>query len=111
MANSWAASPSSPPTSRIGKRTPERYRGWVDGGMFAMSLVYGLHAEGPGAVMLNWSAPRAQDRALRKLTGIPDSALIITTIGFGNLPPELRVSVSQRKPLSYAMSPHTAPKG
>lgn len=82
----------------------ERYQGWVDGGMFAMSLAYGFHAEGLGAVMLNWSVPRAQDRKLRRLTGIPDSALVVTMIGFGNLPETLRVPISQRKPLDYALS-------
>ncbi|WP_210526150.1 nitroreductase family protein [Rubellimicrobium arenae] len=82
----------------------ERYQGWVDGGMFAMSLAYGLHAEGLGAVMLNWSVSQARDRALRRLTGIGDSSLIITMIGFGCLPDELRVPVSQRKPLGYALA-------
>lgn len=85
----------------------ERYQGWVDGGMFAMSLAYGFHAEGLGAVMLNWSVTREQDRALRALTEISDSNLIITMIGFGNLPERLRVPVSQRKPLEYALSMNT----
>lgn len=82
----------------------ERYQGWVDGGMFAMSLAYGLHAEGLGTVMLNWSVPRLQDRKLRNLTGIPDSALVITMLGFGNLPEKLRVPISQRNPLDLAMA-------
>lgn len=82
----------------------ERYQGWVDGGMFAMSLAYGLHAEGLGAIMLNWSVTRERDRALRALTGIPDSSLVITMIGFGNLPDRLSVPVSQRKPLDYALT-------
>ncbi len=32
----------------------ERYNGYVDGGMFAMSLIHALHAEGLGTVPLNW---------------------------------------------------------
>ncbi len=82
----------------------ERYQGWVDGGMFAMSLAYGFHAEGLGAVMLNWSVPRQRDRELRILTGIPESSLAITMIGFGNLPERLTVPVSQRKPLDLVLS-------
>lgn len=82
----------------------ERYQGWVDGGMFAMSLAYGFHAEGLGAVMLNWSVPRQRDKELRALTGIPESSLVITMLGFGNLPERLAVPVSQRKPLEFALS-------
>lgn len=82
----------------------ERYQGWVDGGMFAMSLAYGFHAEGLGAVMLNWSVKRQRDRELRALTGIPESSLVITMLGFGNLPERLTVPVSQRKPLELALS-------
>lgn len=82
----------------------ERYQGWVDGGMFAMSLAYGFHAEGLGAIMLNWSVTRERDRALRTLTGIPDSSLVITMIGFGNLPDRLTVPVSERKPLDYGLT-------
>ena len=82
----------------------ERYQGWVDGGMFAMSLAYGLHAEGLGAVMLNWSVTHARDRELRRLTRIPESSLVITLIGFGNLPDKLRVPISQRKPLELTLA-------
>lgn len=81
----------------------ERYQGWVDGGLFAMSFAYGLHAEGLGAVMLNWSERHARDRELRALAGLAESELVVTMIGFGCLPERLRVPVSQRKPLSYAM--------
>lgn len=82
----------------------ERYQGWVDGGLFAMSFAYGLHAEGLGAVMLNWSECKARDRDLRRLIRLPESELVVTMIGFGNLPDTLRVPVSQRKPLPYAAS-------
>ncbi|AJE47037.1 nitroreductase family protein [Celeribacter indicus] len=86
------------------EQATERYQGWIDGGLFAMSFVYGLHAEGLGAVMLNWSECKGRDRELRRLIGLPESELIVTLIGFGNLPDTLRVPVSQRKPLSYAAS-------
>ncbi|PVB60723.1 nitroreductase [Labrenzia sp. 011] len=81
----------------------ERYQAWVDGGMFAMSFVYGLHAEGLGSVMLNWSVTHDQDEKLRKLACLPESDLVITMVGFGLLPKELKVPVSQRKPLDYAL--------
>lgn len=82
----------------------ERYQGWVDAGMFAMSLAYGLHAEGLGAVMLNWGEEHRQDRKLREVTGIPESALVAVMIGFGNLPDALKVPVSQREPLATCLT-------
>ncbi|WP_176085887.1 nitroreductase family protein [Martelella sp. HB161492] len=81
----------------------ERYQGWIDGGMFAMSFAYGLHAEGLGAVMLNWSVTHDQDDKLRHLINLPESELVITMVGFGVLPEKLKVPVSQRKPLDYAL--------
>ncbi|MEF2070323.1 nitroreductase family protein [Consotaella aegiceratis] len=82
----------------------ERYQGWVDAGMFAMSLAYGFHAEGLGAVMLNWGEEHRRDKELRALTGIPESSLVATMIGFGNLPESLQVPVSQREPLEQCLT-------
>ncbi|WP_028035462.1 nitroreductase family protein [Chelativorans sp. J32] len=81
----------------------ERNQGWVDGGMFAMTLALGLHAEGLGACMLNWSAPRERDKALRACIGIPDHEIVITLIGFGHLRDEFRVPVSRRKSLEMVL--------
>ncbi len=77
----------------------ERYQGWIDGGIFAMTLALSLHAEGLGACFLNWSVEMEQDRALRRCLGIPDSEIVITMMSAGHLKDEFRVPVSQRKPL------------
>ncbi|WP_073055592.1 nitroreductase family protein [Kaistia soli] len=77
----------------------ERYQGWIDGGMFAMTLTLGFHAEGLGACMLNWSTTEDIDRAMRAFVGIPDDELVITMIGFGHMPERFKVPRSQRKPL------------
>lgn len=82
----------------------ERNQAFVDGGMFAMTLALGLHAEGLGACMLNWSAPRAADRRMRERVGVPEHEVIITLIGFGHMPEALRVPVSRRKPLDRVMT-------
>lgn len=81
----------------------ERNQGWIDGGMFAMTLALGLHAEGLGACMLNWSAPRERDKALRACVGIPDHEIVITLIGFGHMRDEFRVPVSRRKSLDMVL--------
>lgn len=81
----------------------ERNQGWVDGGMFAMTLALGLHAEGLGACMLNWSAIMDEDRAMRALLGLDESHVIITLIGFGHMVESFSVPVSKRKPLSQVL--------
>src|ERR1700712_1352840 len=50
----------------------ERNQPWIDGGLFAMSLVYGFHASGLGTCMLNWSEDRDHDQVLRNAFDIPD---------------------------------------
>lgn len=82
---------------------PERNQAWIDGGMFAMSLVYGLHAVGLGSCCLNWSAEPARDRKLMRLVGIPRNEVIIMLIAVGHLPAELKVAHSTRKPLDEVL--------
>lgn len=82
----------------------ERNQGWVDGGMFAMTLALGLHAEGLGACMLNWSADMDEDRAMRERLGLDATQIIITLLGFGHMVENFRVPVSRRKPLPLVFS-------
>ena len=81
----------------------ERNQGFVDGGMFAMTLALALHAEGLGTVMLNWSAAREADVAMRRLVQIADNEIIITLIGFGHMREDFRVPVSRRKPVESVL--------
>ncbi len=81
----------------------ERNQGWVDGGMFAMTLALGLHAEGLGACMLNWSETRDVDTAMRAFVGIPDNELVITMLGFGHMRESFKVPRSQRKPIDEVL--------
>lgn len=81
----------------------ERNQGWIDGGIFAMSFMLGLHARGLGSVALNWSKSPQQDRIMRKATQIQDSELIIMFVGFGNLKEEYEVAVSPRIPAELVL--------
>ena len=75
----------------------ERNQCWIDGGMYAMSLVYALHSLGLGTCCLNWSVENHVDKALKKATGIKDSESVIMMIAVGHLPEELKVAQSPRK--------------
>lgn len=92
-------------TANIGEMNliGERYQGWIDGGIFAMTLALAIHAEGLGACFLNWSTEPDQDRALRKCLGIPDTELVITLMSAGHLKPEFHVPVSHRKSLDEVL--------
>lgn len=81
----------------------ERNQCWIDGGMFAMSLIYALHSLGLGTCCLNWSVEKQQDLALKKTANIPESDSIIMLIGVGNLPKILKVAQSPRRDISEVM--------
>jgi nitroreductase len=75
----------------------ERNQGFVDGGLFAMSLAYALHARGYGVCMLNWSATAGRDRRMRRALGIPSHQAVVTMMAVGRMPERLRVAASPRR--------------
>ena len=81
----------------------ERNQGWIDGGMFAMSLIYALHSLGLGTCPLNWCAEKERDEHLHRVAAIPDSEMVIMQIAVGHLPDTLKVAQSARKPLSRVL--------
>lgn len=77
----------------------ERNQCWIDGGLFAMSLLYALTYVGLGTCPLNWSADAQKDKKLRAIMDIPDNEVVIMMIAVGNLPEQYRVAVSPRRTL------------
>ena len=75
----------------------ERNQGYVDGGLFAMSLVYAAHSLGLVTCMLNWSNGAKSTFKLRKLTGIKSSEIVITMIALGHMKDDYVVAASPRK--------------
>lgn len=61
----------------------ERNQAYVDGGLFAMTLMYALHSVGLGTCPLNWSAPYSQDRRLRTAIGLPEHEVVIMMVALG----------------------------
>lgn len=76
----------------------ERNEAFVDGGLFAMSVMYGLEYEGLAAVPLNAMMYASDQKAVRKLLNIDDSEMIIMFIAVGAFPEETTVPISDRKP-------------
>jgi nitroreductase len=76
----------------------ERYQAWIDGGLFAMSFLLGLHAQGIGACCLNWSKEPATDRQMRHHLGLPDDEIIIMFVAAGHAQQGIQVACSNRRP-------------
>jgi nitroreductase len=75
----------------------ERNQCWVEGGLFAMALLYGLHAQGLGACCLNWAKEPSDDKSLHELIGIPEDQQVVMMIAVGHLPETFRITHSPRR--------------
>jgi nitroreductase len=82
----------------------ERYQCWVDGGLFAMTLIYALHAQGLGTCCLNWSVEPDVDTAFKQAAGIAPGQAVIMLLAVGHLPQQLRVAMSSRRALPEVLS-------
>lgn len=77
----------------------ERYQHWIDGGMFAMSLIYALHSLGLVSCALNWSQSPSRDLAFRRAFQIADQDSIIMMLAVGFPKEESLACASERRPL------------
>lgn len=82
----------------------ERNEGWVDGGIFAMSLMMALHAQGLASCPLNWNNDARIDRAFRRAFDIPDDEVVIMFIAVGHYRTGYSVCNSPRVPVERVLS-------
>lgn len=61
----------------------ERNQFLVDGGMYAMSLVWSLHAHSLASCMLNWCTGPRTDIRLKTILGLSQSVRVVVLIAFG----------------------------
>jgi nitroreductase len=81
----------------------ERNQGFIDGGLFAMSLMHALHYKGLAVCPLNWSSGRTKDRALRNTIPIPDSHIVVMLLAVGHYPKSFPVANSPRRNLDEVL--------
>lgn len=79
----------------------ERNQPWIEVGLFAMSLIYALHAQGLGTCCLNWSVEPEKDMALKKALNLPESYAIGMMIAVGALPEQIIAAESRRVSLEH----------
>ncbi len=84
----------------------ERNQAFIDGGMYAMTLVYALHSLGLGTCCLNLSVSPSVDTRLHEVAKIPCDEVLIMMIAVGHLPEEFVVASSPRRPLSDVVTVH-----
>jgi len=81
----------------------ERHEPYVDGGMFAMSLILALSANGVGSCCLNWCVSPSVDKAAHVLLGLAPNQRILMLVVFGFAPLNCVVPRSSRRSLSEVL--------
>ncbi len=69
---------------------------YVDGGLYAMTLIYALHSQGLGTIPLTMGLMSSQLKQLYTKFGVKKSEVPILLIGVGNLKEEFKVALSHR---------------
>lgn len=75
----------------------ERHEPYVDGGLFSMTLMYALSAQGLATCCLNWCVSPNNDTALRNILPLTDSEVVIMLMAIGYPEPNILVPRSTRK--------------
>ena len=70
---------------------------YVDGGIYAMNLLYALHFENIAAIPLTMAHKQRQMRLIKKGMGIPENEIPVLLIGIGSYKNEYKVAVSERQ--------------
>ena len=76
----------------------ERNQAFIDGGIYTMNLLYGLHYEGLCTCCLGWLSDLKTDRLLKKELALNSAERVIDIIAVGQMPEHFRVAESKRKP-------------
>lgn len=84
----------------------QRHQPFIDGGLFAMSLLNGLEYYGLAACSLNAMFSTKREAQMRQLLGIPDNEVLIFFIAIGNKPDITTVPHSRRLNLNSVLSIH-----
>ncbi len=78
-------------------KSRELFQPYIDGGMYAMSVLYALHFYGIGCIPLSASLTQQQEKNVREILNIPDNEVPILFIGVGNYPENhVKTTRSQR---------------
>lgn len=74
----------------------ERHQAYVDGGMFAMSILYAAHSLELAACPLAWNSSWRHEQRIKRQIGIPRSEAIIMFIAIGSMPETFEAATALR---------------
>lgn len=74
----------------------ESHQAYVDGGLYAMTLMYALHSLGLGTIPLTVAMMNSRNQILYDKFGIKDYEVPIVLIGVGHLKDSFNVAISER---------------
>lgn len=84
---------------RAQQRNRELFQAFIDGGMYAESVLNSLYSKGIGAVPLSASLTLEQEENVRTIVELDDAEVLILFIGVGNYPDGIFLTTrSERKP-------------
>lgn len=85
---------------RAQQRSREVFQAFIDGGMYAESVLNCLYSKGIASVPLSASLTSLQDKNVRKAVGMDEAEVLILFIGVGSYPEgEFLTTRSKRKPI------------
>jgi len=84
----------------------ERNEPYIDGGLFAMTLILALAADGIASCCLNWCVGPDEDRLAHKIGALPEREKIIMYIGIGYAGPGSVVPRSPRRDADAILVTH-----
>lgn len=69
---------------------------YVDGGIYAMNLLYALHFEGVAAIPLTMAHKQNMIKRIKREMGLPENEMPILLVGVGSYKESYKVAVSER---------------
>lgn len=82
---------------RYFNRDREIFQAFIDGGMYAQSVLNALHYEHIASVPLSASLNDRQEKNIRSILNLYEAEILILLIGLGNYPNECQTARSERK--------------
>ena len=79
--------------------TNERNQVFIDGGMYAMNLLYALQYNEIAACILNCSFDNKKEQKLKQMCGVKESEVLIAMVTCGIAPDEFKIAISLRYPI------------
>lgn len=86
---------------RYFEKRRERFQAYIDGGIYAMNVLYSLHFYSLATVALSASLSDSQERNVKKILKMSNAEVPIMFIGIGNYCEEFKIANSTRRPIRY----------